>query len=138
MPAFAAWDDEAHTIMLHTLTDPLEADDATQCMRRMFAMIAAEDHIVDVIVDRTQRKGIVPHAIRIMREEVESYAPPNYRNMVMATRDHAIRLLYSSARRVLPRIMGNLYFTTTVAEARQKIAELRAKELESQQARAGR
>lgn len=138
MPAYAVWDDEAHTIMLHTLTDPLEADDATQCMRRMFAMIGKEDHPVDMIVDRTQRKGIVPHAIRIMREEVESYAPPNYRFMVMATRDHAIRLLYSSARRVLPRIMGNLHFASTVAEARQKIAELRVRELEKQQVRAGR
>jgi hypothetical protein len=117
--------DEAKTVILHTVTDPLAASEANACMLRMCEMVASVDHPVDVIGDRTKRNGIVTGAIRMMRENIEPHVPANLRYFIIASPDYAIRYLFTSAQNVLPRLLGRVQCVSSMPEAQQLLNKLR-------------
>lgn len=121
MPVVVNWNDEAHTIILTTITDPWGWDELFAAGQQVRAMLDASAHPVALINDFTQTHTLPPQPIIKLRQLADHLPADTEVTFMVGVRT----LLGEIAVDTYSRVFSRLQMVPTVAEALDQLAARR-------------
>lgn len=126
MSVYAEWDNEAHTIIRIHLHDPWEISEYIQASAHIRVLMLSVSYPVHLIVDLSD--SIVSHKAlgEMLSDEnlsmIDSHILPNQGLVIGVKYSPYLQAITKRAARKYPRMILNLHYVHTLAEARDFIA----------------
>ena len=115
------WDNEAHTVLRHVYAGTISLDEFRRAVDESAARLSEVEHIVHIILDMTDMVSKANIQLLSGLSYANAHVPPNQGLLVLVTTDTFLRSLSGLVHKIAPRASRNMYFTSTLEEARQFI-----------------
>jgi len=127
MSVTASWNDEAHTIVRVEFVDPWNMTELSQAIQVSRQLMSSVSHTVDAIWDSTATNGAPSNLFsHFMMPNEDTKIPGNQRYVVVVVHGAFLKTFAGMAKRLLPQITKNMYITSSLQAAEQKIEALRS------------
>lgn len=126
MPIQIQWDDDQHTVLVQIYQGDWTLPEYLDVIGKTYDLIEALDHPVDLIAD-LRNSGKVPVQLMSAKTYAEHKISSRQRLLVLAGADSFLKTMGIVASRLTPHLTRNLHFVKCVDEARQYIAQYRAR-----------
>ncbi len=117
MPFEVVWDDEAQTILRQIYSGHVIMPDYIHCTDEFARMAKSVPHTVHTMMDRTQVISTPSVLIPALRY-ANNHVPPNLGLRVIIKAGMFTRVIVDIGRRMAPHLVQNVYFASTLDEAR--------------------